>query len=93
MVGAGEPESATLISVYPNPVSEILMVEMRGFDGTQLEISVRDLNGRNLRSVSRSAAGSDQFTEQISLHGLPAGMYFVRVSDGKAVWMSEVVKE
>ncbi len=92
-VATEEPESATLISVYPNPAGELLKIDLQGFGGMDLEISLRDVNGRVLRTLSTTAGGADKFTQEIALNGLPSGMYFLRVTNGKTVWTSEVVKD
>jgi hypothetical protein len=90
--GTEETDGAKFMSVYPNPASEQVMLDLRGFAEVPLEISLRDVHGRILYQASAQANGSDQFIQPISLEGIPSGMYFVRVSDGKNVWVSEVVK-
>ena len=87
-----ETDGAKFISVYPNPASEQVMIDLRGFAAIPLEISIRDVHGRIIHAETTLANVSDQFTQPISLDGFPSGMYFVRVSDGKSVWSSAVVK-
>lgn len=92
-VGIADIENARLISIYPNPASDLLNIDLQGVTNMPLEISLRDVTGRVLRNLSTSASGADRFTQQIALTDLPAGMYFLRVTDGKSVWTSDVVKE
>ena len=92
-VGTNDVESAAMISVYPNPVSDVLKVELRGFAVGQMEISVSDVSGRVVRRVFTQVTNYERFMEEVSMDGLAAGMYFVRVANGKGVWMSAVVKE
>lgn len=92
-VGTEETENPTIFSVYPNPAHESLTVEMRGFTTASLDLSVVDMRGSLLRRIPVDNNGADSITQQVSLDGLPAGMYFIRVNDGKSVWRSAVVKE
>ncbi|MEO6758148.1 MAG: T9SS type A sorting domain-containing protein, partial [Saprospiraceae bacterium] len=92
-VGTENPESATRISLYPNPAKEVLNLDLQGFAAMPLEISLRDVTGRVLRSFKTIANGGERFSESMDLQGLPAGLYFVRVTNGQSVWSSEVVKE
>ncbi len=92
-VGTQNIESARMMSLYPNPAYESVTIDFQGFAASQLDISIRDLSGRDMRRVTAQTDGNDPFTEQVSLEGLPAGMYFVRVTDGKSVWVSELVKQ
>ncbi|MEO6038781.1 MAG: T9SS type A sorting domain-containing protein, partial [Saprospiraceae bacterium] len=92
-VGTEDIVSATLISVYPNPASDLLKIDLQGFATTDLEISIRDVHGRLLRNLSVPATGADRFTRELILADCPAGIYFVRVTNGKLVWTSEVMKE
>ena len=92
-VGTEEVENARLVSVYPNPANDRLSLDLQGFASMPVEISLRDVTGRVLRNLTTTANGADRFTQEIDLNGLPAGMYFLRVTNGKSVWSSEVVKE
>ncbi|MCB0643938.1 MAG: T9SS type A sorting domain-containing protein, partial [Phaeodactylibacter sp.] len=85
-------EQATLFSVYPNPATEAVTVELRGYQGKSFEIEVVDLNGRVLRQWTRSISG-DQFVEEINTSDLTPGMYYVRVSGSDANWIRSFVKQ
>lgn len=91
-VDTKEIEESTLISVYPNPASDLITVALQGFAGMELDISLLNIDGRVMRQQTTSAGGLDKFTREISLDGLPAGLYLLRVTNGKAVRSSTVVK-
>ncbi len=70
------------ISVYPNPAGSTLY-----FSGTGINnVSVCDIFGKQVRSVS----GADN---SVSLSGLPAGTYFVRLIGDNLNTVKMIVKE
>lgn len=93
LVGTESPASTTLLSLFPNPAHETLHLDLRGLSGEKLDITLSDVQGRLMRSLSAQIDNTEQFSREIPLAGLPAGMYFVRVTNGKTVWVEQVVKE
>ena len=76
---------ASGVQVYPNPVQDILNIAVSS-DNTKIDL--RDLHGKRLRSVRFS-----QGTHQVSLGGLPAGVYeLVIYQGGKIVESRRVIK-
>lgn len=65
---------APTVSIYPNPASECVRVSMTG--GILLRAELLDVMGEIL-VVGKWQAG----ISEIQLDGLPAGMYFCRVTD------------
>lgn len=88
-----ELEQARLFSLYPNPASEEVMIELQGFQGDDVRIELFDLQGRTLYRVDVPTYASEKIVEAIPLRSLPAGMYYVRASLGDRVWVKPVVKE
>ncbi len=65
----------TKITLYPNPAVEILMVELEGISGLNNELHLYNSSGMLLKSI--------KFENQdyiLDLHGLPEGLYFVKVT-------------
>jgi len=62
-------------TLFPNPVSQILNVEIFGLQSTA-EISLRDVNGRSLQSLV-----TKEVHNQINVSGLAPGFYFLQVQD------------
>jgi hypothetical protein len=82
ITGVNENESSNFATVHPNPTTGIVHVE-----GTKAaEVQVYDVLGQCVKTF--------QNTNEISLEGLPQGVYLLRVTteDGK-VFSDQVVKE
>jgi hypothetical protein len=76
VLGIREPEEAG-ISIYPNPVSEILRLNYLDENKVE-EVRIYDLVGREIFNVNKAI-------EQIDLKGFDPGIYFVELSlkDGR----------
>jgi hypothetical protein len=85
-VGVNEHANATA-ATYPNPFTNVVTVELNGFEG-QTEITVVDMTGRVVFSSMETAAKA-----QFNLEYLSSGTYglVVRGEDGKTA-ISRVVK-
>ena len=86
-MGVNEIED-DLLSIYPNPASQWLMVGGSWLENIEAIISVEDILGRNVL----------QFTTHDSpltvyVHSLPAGIYFIEVSDGEKTFERKFVKQ
>lgn len=68
-------------SVYPNPAyGEVIQVQMKKeYFAEELQVKVRDVNGRTL-PLSFTLSESSM---EIRLGTMPAGMYYLELSDGK----------
>ncbi len=92
LVDVTEAELDAGVQVFPNPAGELLNVRYE-FDETAdvLNIQLMDVLGQSLRHIRLNSAMAG--TEQMSLHGLPAGMYLLRLSaDGAVVTKPVVVR-
>jgi hypothetical protein len=71
--------SATGISVYPNPANDVLHIDLSqsAFKTEILEMEIADLMGRNLKNVSL-AEGS--YTAECLIQDLPEGIYLLTIS-------------
>jgi len=75
------------LSVYPNPVDDILTVSLgEGYEGRTVDIDILDMSGRQVYSFP--ATGNRQF----SLGSLPRGIYFVRVTGTTRAAISRIIK-
>ena len=85
-VGIEEETERTKVSVYPNPVSDFLHVELKDFSHAHA-FKIHDLNGRVVLEPEITESTTD-----IDVSGLRSGLYFyelveegIRVSQGKIV--------
>lgn len=68
-------QDAGMFSAFPNPASEVIQLNMEGFNA-QVNIQLFDINGKVIRSFNCSGNTATIYREQ-----LPAGLYFIQVSD------------
>jgi len=67
------------LEVYPNPVKDLLNVNLNTMEGAT-EIGIYNSNGvQVLKTISA------QSTKQVDVSSLPAGVYMIKVNNGKSV--------
>lgn len=75
------------ITLYPNPVEDMLMFRMSGLRGIRnVSGMIHDARGRLIRSVPERRVGEDT-TLMLDVDALKAGIYFLRLQfdDGQVV--------
>ncbi len=79
-IGAPEPESISMLSIYPNPARDL--VKISGSAATaDLAIKICDISGKQL--ISRNLRSSEgQFELVLDVSHLSKGVYFMIVDDG-----------
>ncbi|WP_238749486.1 T9SS type A sorting domain-containing protein [Neolewinella maritima] len=91
---ADEPTlpEATTLSLYPNPASSDLTVELTsGYEG-RVNVLLTDVTGRRVQELYFDKAG-DQLRTQLDVSQLPDGMYHLRVLEGDQQTMRPFVKQ
>ncbi|MGH2552590.1 MAG: T9SS type A sorting domain-containing protein, partial [Chitinophagaceae bacterium] len=64
------------ISVFPNPVENILRVQFQSFNNENVKMILSDLNGRAL--IEKKVNGKNSLTE-IPVHHLISGIYQLKI--------------
>jgi hypothetical protein len=85
-----KPDAAeATVLAYPNPSHGLVSLRISGMKGAlQLEV----MDGRGNKVSRRSATvNAVQENVQLDLHGLAAGLYTVRISDGRQVISTRIV--
>ncbi|WP_052732681.1 endonuclease [Hymenobacter terrenus] len=78
------------LEIYPNPATETVQVRLPGQTTTRAaSVAVLDLLGRPVRQRNAQLGATDAV--QVDLHGLPAGIYAVRVTFADAEYTGRVV--
>ncbi len=90
LVGLSNAQLANAISIYPNPARESFQVAATALDG-RANITVFNGVGQLVKEASLDLAGSISGNTTISTDGMGKGIYFVRVSTGKASTIKRVV--
>jgi hypothetical protein len=76
------------INVYPNPAGDWLTVENNAAQPVQ-QLELVSTTGQLVRSIEPSGDA----VQQISLQGLPGGVYFLRMRRADQVMVSKIVKD
>ncbi len=85
-------ENPTLISLAPNPTSGSVNLELIGFENKDLQIELFNAAGQKLLSQNhRNVSGN--FKTHFDLSDQSAGIYLIRIFDGKKVSYQKVLKE
>ncbi len=86
-VGIEVPELLQNVSIYPNPSSDIIWLDLTGEEISNYTVRISDLNGRLIKEVSSSAR-----LASVDVSGLRQGMYLLSVLDGgKFVYSEQIV--
>jgi Zn-dependent metalloprotease len=80
------------ISVYPNPVIDLLSVNFFADKAQDIELQLLDLQGKVIQSKNEKASnGQNQF--RLDLNTLPSGIYFIRIATEIGVYNNKIVKQ
>ena len=92
VVATQEDEVFQSMSTYPNPASDMVNVELRGFAGKEVEVELANLQGQTLYSKSFGKISAETWKAEVSLSNFPQGMYFIKMKSKDRVWVNEFVK-
>ncbi|MBS1778455.1 MAG: T9SS type A sorting domain-containing protein [Bacteroidetes bacterium] len=76
------------LSAYPNPVTDVLHVELSGKIDGEATLTVTDVTGKQVRSI---VVNANQV--EVNMNGLPAGVYQLKYSDRSHVDVMKVSKQ
>jgi hypothetical protein len=74
VTSAIHPEFDRTISVYPNPTSGFVTIEIDGLTGAGAMVEIWSLDGRNLYNTVQVAS-----TNRLDLNDLPGGVYVLKI--------------
>ncbi|MEO8591196.1 MAG: T9SS type A sorting domain-containing protein [Flavobacteriales bacterium] len=82
----------TEVGVYPNPAQDLVTVDLPNAS-TTATVSLVDVTGRAIIEGRSFQQQGTYARTQLSLKGLPDGLYFVRIQDGDQQVVRRVAKE
>ena len=85
----GKPD----ISVYPNPVNNLLFFEIRQVKEPAITLSVRNAAGQALYTINHKTDGAALIKIPFDVALLPVGVYFYRLSANNFEEMGRFVVE
>jgi hypothetical protein len=83
--------SATALDVYPNPASGIINLRIDVADSRNTTITMQDVAGRVVRTIDGNEIKDGLNNIQVSVDQLPAGAYFVHLTNDKANLTRKIV--
>lgn len=84
-----EENSLSTVSMYPNPTSNLVNMDLSAYNGKQATVAIFNTLGQNLKSSSFTANG----VKTLAVDELPAGIYFVQLTvNGKTTTSKLTVK-
>lgn len=79
-----KPETAESFSIYPNPATDLITIQLGLNEPTDLALEITDLMGKKVAFITKGRE-SGNVKKQFNVSGLPNGHYFVRLEiNGKA---------
>jgi hypothetical protein len=69
--------------VYPNPASDEVNIKFELPATSDMEILLLDEMGRLVRVISKGKRLKGEYTEQVQVAGLSAGLYYVSLRAGE----------
>lgn len=78
-VGLEEKPLAQRLSIFPNPATDAVHIQLGGLSKGEAEMALSDLSGKKLRQAS---FGKNATQHTLQRDGLPAGVYFLTVKEG-----------
>lgn len=89
--GISEKESATnQVSIYPNPASGYTRLSVDLESAGSLTVSIINLCGQEVYNVNESAS-SGNYTMNLDVSDLPAGVYLVKVTAGNNIGTKKLI--
>ena len=77
------------VSVYPNPVDDVVSIEIQDVKTSTIDIQVIDVLGT---VVQKSIYSSGTSIHRIDLASLSHGIYFIQMNAGSTQWTERIVK-
>jgi len=92
-LGMNNPEEkAVKISVYPNPASEKLVIEIENVRGQTVDIILTAIDGRIINRLHQPVSGSGIHSVEVNIADLSAGIYWCRILAGQSFNTIKIIK-
>ncbi len=91
-IGIGETNAETPLTVFPNPAGEQFTLSFFLYENANVTTEIFDLNGRLVKQQIVENLNPGRHELKFNGHGeMEAGVYFIRLNDGKEVYSKKVV--
>ncbi len=92
ITGTGEVELNSGFRVFPNPVSDVAWIEFKTDMDADCHIQVLNSIGQEMHSQTAQCQPGTRIIP-VSMKSFTPGIYFVRVTGPKKVWVETIVRE
>jgi Zn-dependent metalloprotease len=80
------------LKVYPNPITDLLRINLFSDNRQNIQLQLLDLQGKVIQQKDENAiAGQNRF--QLNMNDQPSGIYFIRIISEVGVYNNKIVKE
>lgn len=93
VTGTEELETLRFFSLYPNPASSEIILELQGYEGRGFHLEITDPTGRVYRQNELPVLSGESVSIPFELTDLPPGMYFARIRNAEKTWVRSFVKQ
>ncbi|MFK7807896.1 MAG: M43 family zinc metalloprotease [Saprospiraceae bacterium] len=91
VISVDENIFSALVSIYPNPATDELTVEMNNLNGDRVVVDLLDVTGRIIQNVYNQQGGQKSQRIVVERGDLSSGMYFLRIAEGEKVLNKRVL--
>ncbi len=89
-VGGAAGQAAVRLSVFPNPTTDVLNIELDEMEAdADGAVVLMNANGQVVRQINQTLISNDRI--QMNVSELPVGMYFLQVTSGETTLFTEKV--
>ncbi|MEX0966893.1 MAG: T9SS type A sorting domain-containing protein [Bacteroidia bacterium] len=89
--GIPESERPAVIRIYPNPADDMLNLDIPARSHSAISIELVDITGRVVVAHEKLRPRGEAFTMQLSLAGIPAGIYHLKLMGNGEISVHTVV--
>ncbi|HNW89792.1 MAG TPA: M4 family metallopeptidase [Bacteroidales bacterium] len=90
--GIEAEDMSSYLEIYPNPVNEMLNINLFSNEQQTVNIELLDLQGKLLESRTESAE-KGQNSYQLDMNEKASGIYFIRMSTNKGIYNNKIIKQ
>lgn len=90
--GIAENENENALSIFPNPVSDILNIVFRSFKKNSIGIMIFNQQGSLLANIKTKARSSGEWTESLDISLYMPGVYLMRITIDDKMYIKRFIK-